>query len=453
MNTERTGLADQLQENYLTCKICFNIYQQPKALPCLHTFCLGCLVSLIQTHQKTTQNRNSFQCPLCRKDVAIAADGARGFSDNHILVSLCDTLNIKQDGEVCKDNTELETSSGGKEIYSQTTSTNQPVVPNAPHDDSNSTVTSGSRISMLNPATTKNGVHAIPGFIRSFGQFGHSIIDMTEPIGLTTTSFGYVVVSDQRDNRILVYDILGNFCNQFQCEENVRTITAGDDEDSIIIAVSSSGQALAHRYNLKGTKEQSFGKMFGLEHPQGIAYTINAGVVVSTDSCVIYILNSNGKLVQKFGIKGNDITKIKTPYHMAINPKGDILVSDSECHAIKVFSRVGEFLFHFGGSYSNSQELCHPKGLCVDSNGNIIVADFGNHCVKRFSPTGSLMGTLIEFPSVQGSNQLKPINVALYENKVVVLVVGVYSAQVIVCDYQQLQVQSNKSRSKICSII
>ncbi len=477
MTTEMaTGLADQLQENYLTCQICFDIFQQPKALPCLHSFCLECLNSFIHSHQNTTQNRrghnqNVFQCPLCRRDVAIPAGGARGFPDNHILISLSDTLNIRQDEEM-EDHTEFWTS--GEETYNHTNQTvvpstqqtdtnyaNQDAMPSAPPDDSISLYrpttgrprTSARRIIMPDLESIENDVHALPGFIRTFGKFGYSLIDMTYPIGLTTTSDGHVVVSDQRDNRILVYDILGNFYNLFQCEGNLRTITAGDNGDSIIVAIDNTGKALAHMYKLNGTQVRSFGNMFGYEHPHGIAYTIHSGIVVSTlDSCVIYTLNKNGKLIQKFGTKGNDITRIMTPYHMTINPKGDILVSDCDCNCIKVFSHVGKFLFHFGGSYNNPQELWYPKGLCVDLYGNVIVADFGNRCVKRFSPTGSLIDTLIEFPSVQVSNQLRPINVALYENKIVVLVVGVYNAQIIVCDYQHLDVQAN-ARSKMCSIM
>ncbi len=503
MTTGMGGVAGQLEEDYLTCQICFDIYQQPKALPCLHSFCLECLDLFIEAKKLTNQDATSFSCPICRRDIDIPADGAKGFFDNHILISLADTLanlSIQQDDAEWEDITELLISNEGEQqeedIYRDTlllsalqTDTNvmdQFVAPSAPpdectsihrnktgsprtsaspsaHPDDSRSIqrprtgrpeTASRRIGMPDLKSIADDVHALPGFICSFGQFGYSFNDMTYPIGLAITSDGYVIVSDQRDNRILVYDILGNFCNQFQCGENVRTITTGEDGDSIIIAVSNIGQAPVHRYKLNGTKVQTLGNIPGSEHPHGIAYSKKLGVVVSMlDSCVIYTLNMNGKLLQKFGTKGDDITNIMTPYHVTINPKGDILVSDCACHAIKVFSHVGNCLFHFGGSLNDPQELCHPKGLCLDSNGNVIVADFGNHCVKRFSPTGSLIDKVIEFPQVEPVNQLRPINVALYEDKIVVLVVGVYNANIIVCHYNHLEVQSNQPISRACSII
>ena len=37
----------QKLEDQLTCSICLEEYSHPKALPCLHSFCLKCIDSLI----------------------------------------------------------------------------------------------------------------------------------------------------------------------------------------------------------------------------------------------------------------------------------------------------------------------------------------------------------------------------------------------------------------------
>ena len=37
------AVAKSLKEDYLTCVICYELFVEPKILPCLHTFCKGCL--------------------------------------------------------------------------------------------------------------------------------------------------------------------------------------------------------------------------------------------------------------------------------------------------------------------------------------------------------------------------------------------------------------------------
>ena len=45
------------------CAICNSVCRNPHALPCLHTFCLPCIQSLLKRHEKTKQ---SISCPTCR---------------------------------------------------------------------------------------------------------------------------------------------------------------------------------------------------------------------------------------------------------------------------------------------------------------------------------------------------------------------------------------------------
>ncbi|XP_078574005.1 E3 ubiquitin-protein ligase TRIM71-like [Branchiostoma floridae x Branchiostoma japonicum] len=58
--------ADSLQEEFvdesLTCSICKDIYDDPRVLPCLHTFCAQCLEQL-------REEMNQFTCPTCGNQV------------------------------------------------------------------------------------------------------------------------------------------------------------------------------------------------------------------------------------------------------------------------------------------------------------------------------------------------------------------------------------------------
>uniref|UniRef100_A0A8C4R1E8 Uncharacterized protein n=1 Tax=Eptatretus burgeri TaxID=7764 RepID=A0A8C4R1E8_EPTBU len=54
----------------LTCPVCFGIFEDPRVLPCSHTFCCGCLEKLIQASLAEfplwRPLRLPFRCPTCR---------------------------------------------------------------------------------------------------------------------------------------------------------------------------------------------------------------------------------------------------------------------------------------------------------------------------------------------------------------------------------------------------
>lgn len=62
----------------LDCPICLERYQNPKALPCLHTFCEKCLT----TH---ADGNNFIQCPTCRVLIEMPPGGTVHSSLNLIL--------------------------------------------------------------------------------------------------------------------------------------------------------------------------------------------------------------------------------------------------------------------------------------------------------------------------------------------------------------------------------
>ncbi|XP_045200038.2 tyrosine-protein kinase SRK2-like isoform X1 [Mercenaria mercenaria] len=97
----RSSLKEKLQEEFLSCKICLEPYQRPKALPCLHSFCKHCLQDYVRRH--TGHRPGYFPCPMCRKDIRIPEGGIEQFQDNFFLLSLSDTLEEDDDVTVWQD--------------------------------------------------------------------------------------------------------------------------------------------------------------------------------------------------------------------------------------------------------------------------------------------------------------------------------------------------------------
>ncbi|XP_013414351.1 uncharacterized protein LOC106176489 [Lingula anatina] len=85
------SVLEETRDDVLTCQICFEAYVSPKALPCLHTFCQGCLEDYAQT--RLVDVYGQFPCPTCRRDIQIGSGGVAALPDNFILGKVRDLLN------------------------------------------------------------------------------------------------------------------------------------------------------------------------------------------------------------------------------------------------------------------------------------------------------------------------------------------------------------------------
>ncbi|XP_078600660.1 uncharacterized protein LOC144875811 [Branchiostoma floridae x Branchiostoma japonicum] len=79
-------ILDEITEEFLVCKICFEDYKKPKVLPCLHTFCEGCLVKYVPGKAR------NITCPLCREETTLPENGVAGLKGNFLISSLREKL-------------------------------------------------------------------------------------------------------------------------------------------------------------------------------------------------------------------------------------------------------------------------------------------------------------------------------------------------------------------------
>ena len=66
------------------CGICLSTYEIPKALPCLHSFCLECIREWLRTSQRN-DHKASVTCPNCRKEYILPENGIDGLPTNFFI--------------------------------------------------------------------------------------------------------------------------------------------------------------------------------------------------------------------------------------------------------------------------------------------------------------------------------------------------------------------------------
>jgi len=70
-----------------TCAICLEEFVDPRALPCLHTFCFSC----IEGYFKDRRPGSTAKCPMCRAEFAIPQNGLEHLKFNFSIQKLMDT--------------------------------------------------------------------------------------------------------------------------------------------------------------------------------------------------------------------------------------------------------------------------------------------------------------------------------------------------------------------------
>ena len=60
----------------ITCAICQDLLNEPKILPCLHSFCTGCLKEWLGRLAKLDPSKRHLECPLCRAKVLLSTSRA-----------------------------------------------------------------------------------------------------------------------------------------------------------------------------------------------------------------------------------------------------------------------------------------------------------------------------------------------------------------------------------------
>ncbi len=88
-----------------------------------------------------------------------------------------------------------------------------------------------------------------------------------------------------------------------------------------------------------------------------------------------------------FGSKGTGNGQFSYVWGMAVDPSGNVWVSDTTANRIQKFNSNGEYQCQIGSTGSGNGQFNNPRDLEADAAGNIWVADRENNRIQKISPT------------------------------------------------------------------
>ena len=95
--------------------------------------------------------------------------------------------------------------------------------------------------------------------------------------------------------------------------------------------------------------------------------------------------------VEKLGTPIRTIGGVKDPWGVAINQRGEVVITEWKGDCVSVFSQRGEKLRPFCTQGSAPGQVWFPREVAVEGDGNVLVADSQNHRIQRFTSEGQFL--------------------------------------------------------------
>eukprot|EP00002_Diphylleia_rotans_P037333 TRINITY_DN8330_c0_g4_i1.p1 TRINITY_DN8330_c0_g4~~TRINITY_DN8330_c0_g4_i1.p1 ORF type:complete len:366 (+),score=51.31 TRINITY_DN8330_c0_g4_i1:927-2024(+) len=211
-------------------------------------------------------------------------------------------------------------------------------------------------------------------YIGSFGGFGSSCGQFSNPTGIAVSNEGRLAIADPENSRVEIYD---------SDHLHVRTLK-GPPRSRMIprkphaVAFDSFGNLFAtdpaipavHVWNQSGTYVKSFAKDIARVEALAINHSNEVVLFCSGDE-KMYLFSNDGEMMKSFSL-----LKVQLRPCIAIGPDNGVIVGDYANNCITFFSPEGELL--------RVMTVSKPTSICFGPYGAFYVALGHENAVQRF---------------------------------------------------------------------
>lgn len=212
------------------------------------------------------------------------------------------------------------------------------------------------------------------------------------PCGVAVDEKGRIFIADCHNHCIKIISREGKFLKSFGSygskngQLNNPTDVAISREK---IYVCDKDNSRVQCFTLDGVFLNKF--CFGcckLKRPWGLCIDIKGNIIVAdTKNNRIQVFSDDGSFVTSFGVEGSRDGEFLQPYFAAVHENGNIYITDNGNHRVQVFDDSYSFLFKFG-SEDDALALKNPTGVTTDHQDHVIVADQCNSRLQVFTKDG-----------------------------------------------------------------
>ena len=137
------------------------------------------------------------------------------------------------------------------------------------------------------------------------------------------------------------------------------------------------------------------------QSPRGMAVDKEGNIYVAdSQNHRIQKFDPNGQFLLQWGSHGSGPGQFNEPWGLAVDDEGNVYVADTWNHRIQKFDPNGRFLTSWGMGLVDTQGKAEgfeglfygPRDIAIDPDGNLYVTDTGNKRIQKFDPEGKFLG-------------------------------------------------------------
>ena len=230
-------------------------------------------------------------------------------------------------------------------------------------------------------------------------MFDKPLFALWTPYGLAEDSKGNLYVADGKVGAVFMFNTetkeLQMIKHGFQARFGDIIGLAIDDSDRLFVSDTKLHRIVVFGkdHKVEGTISQ------GVIDPGGMAVdNENRFLYVADAAQDLVLVYDADKLtfIRKLGTAGKNHTLVEpgqfsVPTNVAVDPDGNLYVSDTYNNRIQIFDADGNFIRQFGKAGDRPGTFMRPKGIAVDVDGHVWVADAVQDRVQCFTPEGDLL--------------------------------------------------------------
>nr|XP_045612732.1 RING finger protein nhl-1-like [Procambarus clarkii] len=452
--------SQTLEEDDVTCAICLDLLHRPRSLPCGHTFCLVCLQNYVNSC------RSALTCPSCRGAAQVPTDGVVGLPVNSTLARGAQEIRERREGTpgaltcaACRSCQEVRTCghcrrawcaacspahlrevrgdvaqlrrrlATARDTLSCTTEEDEmrfskleETIGEAVdervaqlHDEGRNLAAQVQELRAESQRRTHRLSQDIEKVLASTSSLGDDQAQLEEAGRLHSTLLGLLRATSRAKGPRVTLDqttlTLSGAPSSAAVEEDLEGKDEEDDEQHL------QPQDHSLLYRSKGSlARQRWGQHLG-ERPAGVAVNpwTSDIYVTGSDTCRVYVFDTNGRQVSSFGSRGHADGQFLCPIGLAFSHVSrevfitvmfrlsrrlsrEIVLSLTPHASLRqILDGDGVFLREVGvvssqtlqdGRRYTKSEFNEPTGVAASLDGSrVYVADSGNHRIKVFNGT------------------------------------------------------------------